>query len=283
MAQSQKLLRNLVRPGYAGRHWWCEDRAPSMVTGHRHCELELNLTIRGSAAYLVDGARYDLRPGVLIWLFPAQDHLLIGQSPDFAMWVAVFRPAMLRRVCTDAASTELLGERPAGLFCKQLTEDPTGRLDRLLAEMLEFTEDAPRYNAALAYAVLSAWALHCRSADVPAGSDLHPAVERAARLLRDEIDPLPVPILARRAGLSPAHLSRLFRRQIGQTIVDYRQQRQLERFFAIYRAGRRHNMTQAALAAGFGSYPQFHRVFRRHLGQGPAEYRRQRRKEGVSE
>jgi len=41
-----------------------------------------------------------------------------------------------------------------------------------------------------------------------------------------------------------------------------------------YGSGNRWNMTQAALASGFGSYAQFHRVFKRHFGFGPAEYRR---------
>ena len=58
---------------------------------HSHAELEFNLVLRGRAAYVVDDARYDLGRGSSIWLFPAQQHLLINQSPDFEMWIAVFR------------------------------------------------------------------------------------------------------------------------------------------------------------------------------------------------
>jgi AraC-like DNA-binding protein len=34
-------------------------------------------------------------------------------------------------------------------------------------------------------------------------------------------------------------------------------------------------MLAAALEAGFGSYPQFHRIFRRVMGCSPGEYRYQ--------
>lgn len=36
-------------------------------------------------------------------------------------------------------------------------------------------------------------------------------------------------------------------------------------------------MLEAALAAGFGSYPQFHRVFKRVVGCSPVDYRRRYR------
>jgi AraC-like DNA-binding protein len=34
-------------------------------------------------------------------------------------------------------------------------------------------------------------------------------------------------------------------------------------------------MLDAALEAGFGSYPQFHRIFKRVMGRSPGKYRRQ--------
>jgi AraC-like DNA-binding protein len=34
-------------------------------------------------------------------------------------------------------------------------------------------------------------------------------------------------------------------------------------------------MTAAALEAGFGSYPQFHRVFKQLTGKTPQQYRRE--------
>ena len=78
--------------------------------------------------------------------------------------------------------------------------------------------------------------------------------------------------VAKTAGLSESHLSRLFREQTGVSMVQFRQRCMVERFLQLYGRGRRMNMTEAALAAGFGSYVQFHRVFSRLMGRGPAEH-----------
>ena len=48
-------------------------------------------------------------------------------------------------------------------------------------------------------------------------------------------------------------------------------------FLEIYGDGRGVKMTSAALDAGFGSYPQFHRVFRERMGCAPAEHARRLR------
>jgi transcriptional regulator GlxA family with amidase domain len=127
--------------------------------------------------------------------------------------------------------------------------------------------------------VRTCWSAFCAADDVPSGTRLRPAVERAARWLAehpahpaaDDLD-----ALADRCGLSRGRLSRLFAQQIGQPLVSYRQKCRLD--FArrlLGHAGRdgtpgRMNLLEAALAAGFGSYSQFYRAHRQHFGTGPA-------------
>lgn len=80
--------------------------------------------------------------------------------------------------------------------------------------------------------------------------------------------------LARRSGLSTHRLSRLFKQQTGIALVDFRNRQRVERFLGIYGTGQRLTMLQAAFEAGFGSYAQFHRVFKRVTGISPGEHRR---------
>lgn len=266
--------------GLDGWVWRYHFARQHVLRVHQHDELELNLVVAGRARYLVGDRRYDLRRNTLIWLFPEQDHVLLDQSSDYEMWIAVFRPPLLRRMCQDDYTRALLRSDPPGSFSRQLPERAGRRLEALFAELAAAKDDAARFNAGIAYALLSAWAGHLASADEPAGAvDLHPAVETAARVIRNEHeDMLSLGELAERSGLSPSRLSRLFKRQTGISIVRYRQRILLERFLRLWGGdSAAENTMQLALRAGFGSYPQFHRVFRQLMGCSPAEHLRRAR------
>jgi AraC-like DNA-binding protein len=242
---------------------------------HHHEELELNLVTAGTARYLVEDRRHDLRRSTLIWLFPGQQHVLLDPSDDFEMWIAVFKPGLLKRMCRTTDSRVLRCDNPQGQFSRQIAERSLRRLETLFAELAAARNDPPRFNAGISYALLSAWSIHQQTAETTSGLELHPAVERAARLIRQQDhDALSLDQLAEESGLSASRLSRLFKSQTGVSLVRYRQRFQLEKFLKLYGQGRDRNMMHTALQAGFGSYPQFHRVFRQMMGVSPAAYRR---------
>ena len=94
-----------------------------------------------------------------------------------------------------------------------------------------------------------------------------------ARLLRADPSVGDLTDLARRVGLSPSHLSRLFTAQMGLSICRFRNQQRLDRFMRLYRHGWATTALAAAHEAGFGSYAQFHRVFRQETGRNPSAQR----------
>ena len=98
----------------------------------------------------------------------------------------------------------------------------------------------------------------------------HPAVTKAARVLADNPS-LSGSDLAARLQVSSGRFARVFKSEMGVSLVRYRNQLRLERFMKIMDAGRS-NMLEAALAAGFGSYAQFHRVFQAQRGTTPRAY-----------
>lgn len=252
---------------------WRYAHAASANRSHTHAELEFNLVTRGSGTYLLGNRRYRIHHGDLLWLFPSQEHVLIDQSPDFAMWIAVFRRKTIRRAATDAASHQLLRRSLQGDACRRLNQNDLRRTEELFTDLLAAEERADLYNAGISYILLHAWLCFERAANVTV-EDVHPAVERAARLIRDQPASVSLDALSHHAGLSPARLSRLFKRQTGFALTEFRNRQRLERFLHLYGAGQRQTMLDAALEAGFGSYPQFHRIFRRLMGCSPAEYRR---------
>jgi AraC-like DNA-binding protein len=259
---------------YDGNVWLYRYQGTRTHHIHRHDELEVNLCTRGTAIYLVDDRRYDLRRGTQIWLFPEQDHLLLDRSSNYEMWILVFKERLLKTICTHGLARVLLQTKAPPNFCKPLPEHQTARLNLLFQEVSEARNDLSRFNSGLGYASLASWAAHVADERITPSFDIHPAVEQAARMLQNENDSLSLDDLARRAGLSASRLSRLFKQQTGVSLVDYRNKQRLQRFFHLYQQGRRKNMTAAALEAGFGSYPQFHRIFKEQMGYGPADYRR---------
>ncbi len=251
-------------------HYRHQGRANAM---HHHAELEFNLVTQGRGLYLLANRKYQVRRGDLLWLFPQQEHVLVEQSSDFEMWIGVAKPTTVRRIATDVSAKVLRQKNPTGEYCRRLPQPEFTLLESLLAKISATHSQAGLFNAGLAYAFLAAWQNFEQAADVPV-HDVHPAVEKAARHIRDQNNTLGLVKLAQHAGLSPSRLSRLFKQQTGIALVDFRNRQRVEKFLALYRTGQRMTMLEAALEAGFGSYPQFHRVFKSVLGCSPGAYRR---------
>jgi AraC-like DNA-binding protein len=77
--------------------------------------------------------------------------------------------------------------------------------------------------------------------------------------------------IAAKLDISLSRLARVFKAEMGMSLVEYRNRLRLERFSVLLDRGRT-NLLEAALAAGFGSYAQFHRVFRALRHMTPRDY-----------
>lgn len=104
----------------------------------------------------------------------------------------------------------------------------------------------------------------------PNESDRSPVVRRVLEALNQNVL-IGARSLASELSISPGHLTRVFRTEMGVSLVEYRNRLRIERFFRLVERGG-DNLLAAALSAGFGSYAQFHRVFRKVVGTTPREY-----------
>ena len=270
------MRQNLeLRPEWDGNLWHYRNLGRANAL-HHHAELEFNLVTQGSGLYLLANRKYQVRRGDLLWLFPKQEHVLIEQTLDFEMWIGVCKPKAVRRIATDTGAKTLREANPTGEFCRRLNQSDLAQLENILNDVAAIHDQPGLFNAGLAYALLTAWQHFENAADVLV-HDIHPAVEKAARLIRDETTALSLDELAGRAGLSAHRLSRLFKRQTGVALVDFRNRQRIESFLRLYGTGQRMKMLDAALEAGFGSYPQFHRVFKKVMGRSPRSQRQPHR------
>jgi AraC-like DNA-binding protein len=259
-------------PAHQGDLWFHKNR-PRMPRAHRHDELELNIVIEGTAAYLMDTRRINLVPNSLCWLFPEQEHILVDTSPDYEMVCLVFKQALLRQTCTDKITDPLLNRNPAGIFCRRLPQVQLNRLRALCQEVLQARSETNRFNLGLGYLLLSAWSAYQQAHEPALVQRLHPAVSQAVHLILTDRAAETLPALAQQVGISPARLSRLLKSQTGMALTDFRNRHRLKRFLRLYETEPDKTMLELALTVGFGSYAQFHRVFKQLLGVSPRDYR----------
>lgn len=249
---------------------------------HVHAELEMHLVTRGQCAFLLGEHRIEADRGTLLWVPPRREHTILDPSPDFRRWMLLTRPRLVRRVLPADDAQLLLARSP------RIAEAP--RLSRALGTKVTHAleqqfDDATRtgrehftlHNATMGHLLARAFSAFSSADERPVSSMLHPAVAAAVRLLRAGHDAGSRAEVARRCGMSEWHLSKLFHEQVGVSLLDFRSRCRLERFLEIFGDGRTVKMTTAALEAGFGSYPQFHRVFRQRMGCAPAEHARRLR------
>lgn len=98
-------------------------------------------------------------------------------------------------------------------------------------------------------------------------------VRQAMELMISRLEEkLSMPEIAAKVGLGASRFYAVFKKEIGQTPVDYLQQLRCERARE-YLANTDETITNIAFRLGFSSSQYFADCFRRHIGQSPSEFR----------
>ncbi|MFN4142378.1 GlxA family transcriptional regulator [Aestuariivirga sp.] len=103
--------------------------------------------------------------------------------------------------------------------------------------------------------------------------DVHQDVRAAMTLLEARIEePTPVPRVCREIGVSQRKLERLFKRDIGCTIVQYSKLLRLQ-YARVLLSSTRMSIREVSAACGFNSMSYFSQSFLEAFGKKPSEYR----------
>lgn len=224
---------------------------------HFHAEPELNLVTAGRGCFGFGAQAVEVAAGDLLCWTPGQDHELLSASDDLDLFVVGLTPAFSERVLdADTAATHrgpvllrLGPEQLADLFPRCLFPALHGDL------------------VAKEHAVGELWrAAHSYRAVRSVG---HTLTRRSVRFV-NECPEISRDEIARRSHGSPGEISRHFRRDMGLPLSAYRARVRLLRFIELVDGGS--TFLHAALAAGFGSYSQCHRVFQATLGCAPRAF-----------
>jgi len=230
----------------------------------------IQYTLCGWGMLEFEGVGRRVEPGTAMLLyFPHRNRYWL--PPESDRWEFVFACLNGRELLR--VWRELL--RYAGpLVALDPRSEPVARLCDLYCRSLAGGMDDPFDSSATAYALAMSLAKHAAPHVTLAESRPEP-VRRALRLCQDRLaDPtLDVTDLARAAGLSRHHFSRVFDRAMGDAPAAYLKGLRLKEATRLLQTSRL-SVKEITGVCGFGDCSYFCRVFREALGMAPGSFRR---------
>ena len=177
-------------------------------------------------------------------------------------------------IAQDQQQTRVLGRGWVGCTAILGPRGPIGILFNDTALTNTALDEAKQARAAVLCSLLARALEPSRAQLIQPGSGpkrpQHPLIREVTKLLvRDPT--LSCEGLAKQVNMSAGQLARTFKKHTDVSIVEHRNELRLARFLGRVDT-HASNLLVAALEAGFGSYAQFHRVFRARFGQTPREY-----------
>jgi AraC-like DNA-binding protein len=285
----QEYERSVSPAGYVSFY------APSSTRpAHFHGQLEVLVVTRGQLSCSVGSIDYVVNAPALVWHLPTVSHQTIQASADCFFWVVLFEPFLVEEVlCSreralgdgsvvDAATsalarvdgacspfagwilrlTNLLGARPV----VEITRGAASAMEEFAAQGLQRLT-GEQVTRALRELLVLAVAQSERQLSRLCSPSL-PELGIALLLAAPELER---PAVCRELQVSTSYLSRQFQLRVGTTFAEFRSRARVASFLATAERGAT-SLLQAALASGFGSYSQAHRVFSKVTGYCPRCY-----------
>jgi AraC-like DNA-binding protein len=233
-----------------------------------HASAELAWIESGSVTYRVGGQEVVVNEGMAVVIPSEVEHttLFTGPMRGGALWLG-------REVLSeigDAMGPTVRGQRLcAGLVSRSQRSLSLGRVLRL---ELADDDEAGQHLAteSIAEAMTVEMIRTAPSARAHAGARDARVTAALDRMHSSFEEPLTVDDLARTAGMSRFHFSRLFREEVGKAPYRYLLEVRLARAAELLRRGR-HSVTEAALSVGFRDFSRFSKMFRALHGCRPGD------------
>jgi len=275
---TDKTRNSTDNPTFSGAEGIVARQMPSVPMDwiDHHRDIEFNFLRRGCITYLLGGRRVTLRAGEVAIFWAAQPHQVIETAGDDLIdWIHVPLETFLgwgidqSTLARLLAGTVLRGggsaESDALAFDRWVADLSSGRPHRLHALALELRARVDRCMD------------ERDGLTEPDPLVRDPALDAMVYIAANSQKSLSVAVLARRAGLHPDYLGRVFRERFGQTIVEAITRHRLFRAQTLLLTDRR-PITEVAFDAGFGSLSQFNKAFKDSMGMSPREYRSRHRR-----
>jgi AraC-like DNA-binding protein len=245
---------------------WHHRFGPTEFPAGAHADVEVAWVIEGRAVFVIAGQELVVNAGSGIVVPPRVEHVT-RVSPGIVAGSAWLAPELVSHVASS------LGLRPES--APHVIEDASeiARLGSLLPGEAQTARPGQSLVVeSLAQALVVA-VLRAAPSPTQTAVARDPRIASAMQLLEKEYaSPLGVDDLARAAGVSRFHFSRLFRDATGESPYQYLRRIRIERARELLALG--HAVTDAALSVGFRDLSRFSRTFREQVGVSPSAFAR---------
>ncbi|MFD2332904.1 helix-turn-helix domain-containing protein [Cohnella sp. GCM10020058] len=253
---------------------------------HLHDWYELVYVHGGKGTFFIDRTFYDMQPGSL-FLIPANTiHRAFPDAEDPVTSTALFfNPALVQTPsfgepfsymqCFEWSRQYRMHELKCSFALREGFERRLQEID----DELRASEIGERHAVSLLVQRILL-AVH-RELGVAGGGEASPPSAIGPLWMRDALlyvdehysKEIGLRELSKRAAVSPAHFSRVFKQMTGMNVTGFIAAKRIVKAKEML-LGTDQNVAQIAAACGFDSLPHFHRLFKRIAGGTPAAYRR---------
>lgn len=228
---------------------------------HTHHSLIIGMVTAGTRRMVYANDNLVIRRGQIFIVHPGELHAC---CPDDMQAVDY------RVLCIPTALLQTL--YPCGLVFPHLLSDTRAAetLKGCFKQLDDTSDEAVQEQILIRFIqnFIPHWATAAQLPNLP------PAVSQAQQYLDDHTnEKVDIRMLGRAASLSPYHLNRLFRRQLGLPPHAYQLQAKIQRAQSLLSQGL--SPVKTALELGFSDQSHFSHFFKKYVGVPPSHYQRQ--------
>lgn len=247
--------------------FWDKEASRTVASARgAHDAMELTWIESGTVKYDIGRREVAVSPGQLMVVPRQFEHAttFLTAMRGVALWVD---PNLVAEIADAVGPSARDVMRDA-----RILDADTGRISTLLKLLVDEVREGGDGHTLAAEALTDAIVvelLRPRGSDRARTGTRNPRVLAAiAQMRASYAEPLTTSDLAKTAGLSRFHFSRLFRDEVGQAPYQYLTRIRIARAVELLRSGH-HSVTEAALETGFRDMSRFSRTFRAHTGKLP--------------
>lgn len=249
---------------------------------HRHTFFELVYVLKGSATHWLEGDQVSLGAGDYFIIDPGSTHCY-RETRDFVIVNCLFLPEYIDRALEDCPSLSSLLSNQVLRFgvpveiktSDRILHDEDNRVGKLIRLMeQEYAARKTGFMELLRCYLTQVLVLAVRASEEAERTRIpHRATAATVDYLRQHYTlPLSLDAISHQLGYTPQYLSSLFRKDMGMTMQEYLQRLRVEDACRLM-GDQNLTLTQLAQAVGYTDAKHFSKVFRKHKGASPREYR----------